>query len=71
MAKEGSPQETSLSELPQPDTSIIDVTSGMINASGCHLVTGLSVFVPTGTIPVTETITEADIMVFASESLDM
>lgn len=67
----GSIQETSLSELPQADASIIDQTNGVLNASNCPLVSGLSVIVPTSTIPVTATISENEMMYFVSESLDM
>ena len=67
----GSIQETSLSELPQPDASIIDQTTMVLNASNCPLVSGLSVIVPTSTIPATATIGENEMMYFVSESLDM
>lgn len=67
----GSIQETSLSELPQPDASIIDQTTMALNASNCPLVSGLSVIVPTSTIPATATISESEMMYFVSESLDM
>jgi hypothetical protein len=67
----GSIQETSLSELPQPDASIIDQTTYVVNASNCPLVSGLSVIVPTSAIPVTATISENEMIYFISESLDL
>lgn len=67
----GSIQETSLSELPQPDASIIDQTNGVLNASNCPLVSGLNVIVPTSTIPVTATISESEMIYFVSESMDL
>lgn len=67
----GSLQETSLSNLPQPDASIIDPITMVLNASGCLSVSGLSVIVPTSTIPVTATISENEMVYFASESVDL
>ena len=67
----GSVQETSLSNLPQPDASIIDPTTYVLDASNCPLVSGLSVIVPTNTIPVTATISESEMIYFVSESMDL
>jgi hypothetical protein len=67
----GSIQETSLSDLPQPDASIIDQTTMVLNASNCPLVSGLSVIVPTSTIPATATISESEMIYFVSESIDL
>lgn len=67
----GSIQETSLSNLPQPDASIIDQTTMVLNASNCPLVSGLSVIVPTSAIPVTATIGNSEMIYFISESMDL
>lgn len=67
----GNLQETSLSELPQPDASIVDYTTMVLNASTCPLASGLSVIVPTSAIPVTTTISEQEMICFVSESVDL
>lgn len=67
----GSAQKTSLSNLPQADASIIDQTTYMLNASDCPLVKGLSVIVPTNTIPVATTINETQMIYFVSESVGL
>lgn len=67
----GSIQEVSVSELPQPDASIIDETNMVINTSNCPMVSGLSVIVPTGAIPVTVTISENEMIYFVSENMDL
>lgn len=67
----GSIQETSLSNLPQPDASIIDQTTMVLNASNCPLVSGLKVIVPTSTIPVPTTVSENEMVYFVSESIDL
>lgn len=67
----GSIQEISISELPQPDASIIDETNFVLNASSCPQVSRLEVLVPTSAIPVNVTISEADMIHFTSESIDL
>lgn len=68
----GSVGEVNISELPQADTSIMDQTTGFINAGDCPQVSGLQIIVPTGAISAPTTLSnESDMLYFTSESLDM
>lgn len=64
--------EVNISELPQADATIIDQTTGFINAGNCPQVSGLQIIVPTGAISVSTTLDDAqDTLYFVSESLDV
>lgn len=65
----GSIQEINVSTLPQPDPSIIDMSSGLVDASNCPQVQGLSVIVPTSAIPTSITFNNNDMLYFISECL--
>lgn len=67
----GSITETLISELPQPDSSIINMDTGFIDATSCPQVSGLSIIVPEGPIPVSMELTENEMLFFCSESLDL
>lgn len=67
----GSISETLISELPQPDSSIINMDTGFIDATSCPQVSGLSIIIPEGPIPVSIELTESDMLYFCSESLDL
>lgn len=67
----GSIAETFISELSQPDSSIINMDTGFIDATSCPQVSGLSIIVPEGPIPVSTELTENDMIYFCSESLDL
>lgn len=67
----GSITETLISELPQPDSSIINMDTGFVDATGCPQVSGLSIIVPEGPIPVSMGLTESDMLYFCSESIDL
>jgi hypothetical protein len=60
-----------ISELPQPDSSIINIDTGFIDATSCPQVSGLSIIIPEGPIPVSMELTEDDMLYFCSESLDL
>lgn len=64
--------EVNISELPQADATIIDQTTGFINAGNCPQVSGLQIIVPTGAISVPTTFNDmSDMLYFVSESLDV
>ena len=67
----GSITETFLSGLPQPDSSIINIDTGFIDATSCPQVSGLSIIVPEGPIPVSTELTESEMLYFCSGSLDL
>lgn len=67
----GSITETLISELPQPDSSIINVDTYFVDATSCPQVSGLSIIVPEGPIPVSMELAENDMIYFCSESLDL
>lgn len=67
----GSISETLISELPQPDSSIINMNTGFIDATSCPQVSGLSIIVPEGPIPVSMGLTENDMVYLCSESVDL
>ena len=67
----GSITETLISELPQPDSSIINMDTGFIDATSCTQVSGLSIIVPEGPIPVSMELTESEMLYFCSESVDL
>lgn len=67
----GSISETLISELPQPDSSIINMDAGFIDATSCPQVSGLSIIVPEGPIPVSMELTEGEMLCFCSESVDL
>lgn len=65
-------EEVNISELPQADTSIIDQTTGFINAGNCPQVSDLQIIVPTGAISAPTTLSDmSDMLYFVSESLDV
>lgn len=67
----GSITETLISELPQPDSSIINMDTGFIDATSCPQVSGLSIIIPEGPIPVSMELTESEMLYFCSESVDL
>lgn len=67
----GSITETLISELPQPDSSIINKDTYFIDATSCPQVSGLSIIVPEGPIPVSMELTEGEMLFFCSESVDL
>lgn len=67
----GSISEILISELPQPDSSIIDMNTGFIDATSCPQVSGLSIIIPEGPIPVSTELTEREMLYFCSESVDL
>ena len=67
----GSITETLISELPQPDSSIINMDTGFIDATSCPQVSGLSIIVPEGPIPVSMELTESEMLYFCSENVDL
>lgn len=67
----GSIKETLISELPQPDSSIINMDTGFIDATSCPQVSGLSIIIPDGPIPVSMKLTEGEMLYFCSESVDL
>lgn len=67
----GSITETLISELPQPDSSIINMDTGFIDATSCPQVSGLSTIIPEGPIPVSMELTESEMLYFCSESVDL
>lgn len=67
----GSITETLISELPQPDSSIINMNTGFIDATSCPQVSGLSIIIPEGPIPVSMELTESEMLYFCSESVDL
>lgn len=58
----GSMTESLISELPQPDSSIINMDTGFIDATSCPQVSGLSIIIPEGPIPVSIELTESDML---------
>ena len=71
VVEQGSISETLISELPQPDSSIINMDTGFIDATSCPQVSGLSVIIPAGPIPVSMELLEKDMLYFCSESVDL
>lgn len=67
----GSITETLISELPQPDSSIINMDTGFIDATSCPQVSALSIIVPEGPIPVSMELKESEMIYFCSESVDL
>lgn len=67
----GSITETLISELPQTDSSIINMDTGFIDATSCPQVAGLSILIPEGPIPVSMELTESEMIYFCSESVDL
>ena len=67
----GSITETLISELPQPDSSIINMDTVFIDATSCPQVAGLPIIIPEGPIPVSVELTESDMLYFCSESVDL
>lgn len=67
----GSITETLISELTQPDSSIINMDTGFIDATSCPQVSGLSIIIPEGPIPVSMELTENEMLYFCSESVDL
>lgn len=67
----GSISEILISELPQPDSSIINMDTGFIDATSCPQVSALSIIVPEGPIPVSMELTESEMLYFCSESVDL
>lgn len=67
----GSITETLVSELPQPNSSIINMNTGFIDATSCPQVSGLSIIIPEGPIPVSMELTESEMLYFCSESVDL
>lgn len=67
----GSISETLISELPQPDSSIINMDTYFIDATSCPQVSALSIIVPEGPIPVSMELAENDMIFFCSESVDL
>jgi hypothetical protein len=67
----GSVGEVNISELSQADATIIDQTTGFINAGDCPQVSGLQIIVPTGAISVPTTFNDSSMLYFVSESLDV
>lgn len=63
--------EVSVLDLPQPDSSIIDMNTAFVDASSCPTVSSLSITIPGGPIDVTTEITEAEMLYFTSESVDL
>lgn len=66
----GSIQYTLISELPQPDSSIINMDTGFIDTTSCPKVSGLSIIIPKGPISVSVELTESEMIYFCSESVD-
>lgn len=67
----GSISEIKISELPQPDSSIINMDTYFIDATSCPKVQELSIIVPEGPIPVSMELTENEMLYFCSESVDL
>lgn len=67
----GSITETLISELPQPDSSIINMDTYFIDATSCPQVLELSIIIPEGPIPVSMELTESEMLYFCSESVDL
>ena len=67
----GSTAEILISELPQPDSSIINKDTGFLDATSCPQVSGLSIIIPEGPIPVSMELQESDMLYFCSESLNL
>lgn len=68
----GTIDKIKISELPQADSSIVDMENYIIDASGCPEVQGISVIAPISAIPVTVShLSEMDMAVFISESFRM
>ena len=67
----GSITETLISELPQPDSSIMNMDTGFIDATSCPQVSALSIIIPEGPIPVSMGLTENEMLYFCSESVDL
>lgn len=71
VVEQGSISQALISELPQPDSSIINMDTGFVDATSCPQVQGLSIIVPEGPIPVSMELAESDMLYFCSESLDL
>lgn len=67
----GSITETLISELPQPDSSIINMDTGFVDATSCPQVSALSIIVPEGPIPVSMELKESETIYFCSESVNL
>ena len=67
----GSISEILISELPQPDSSIMNMDTGFIDATSCHQVSALSIIVPEGPVPVSMELKESEMIYFCSESVDL
>ena len=68
----GTVDKINISELPQADSSIVDMENYIIDASGCPQVQGISVIAPESAIPVTVSfLSEMDMVMFLSESFGM
>lgn len=71
VVEQGAITETFISELPQPDSSIINMDTGFVDATSCPQVSGLSIIIPEGPIPVSMELTENDMLYFCSENVDL
>lgn len=67
----GSISETLISELPQPDSSIVNMDTYFIDATSCPQVSRLSIIIPEGPIPESMELKESEMIYFCSESVDL